>query len=127
MRSFEIVHNGAWLSVNTLRSAQKWQSKKLKEKWSPIVNNMLIEAGANKLTFENFTVTVRYRSRMDTDNVSSKFFCDGMTELGIIPDDNKSRFRGFFVMPDMSLKHNTYIFTVDEITEGTPKVYTFTI
>ncbi|MBF9237467.1 hypothetical protein I2I05_08655 [Hymenobacter sp. BT683] len=107
---YTITWTGAWLSWNTMLSKNRWQRAKLMEDWKPLYRKMFADAGMKPM--KNFTIVIRYWSRMDADNVYMKAFIDSLRAEHLVPNDDKRYFGGISCTPDPTLKHNTYVISV---------------
>lgn len=112
MYNFSVLYEGKWPSTNDLRNKHWRSNQALKETWRKKLGWLILEQRPRKL--KQFRIDVRYKSKLDPDNVTLKFFCDALKDSGVIIDDNKKYFRGFSITPDDSLSHNSYILTVSE-------------
>jgi hypothetical protein len=102
-----------WCSTNKLRSAQKWESQKLKERYDweyvPVIRKLKIATFKKRVA-----IRVLYNSRLDPDNVSGKFFIDALVKCKVITNDDKRYVSEWSVKHDKNLKHNTYIVILTE-------------
>ena len=103
------------LSSNSLKSGNWRVAGNLKKKFAKLYRPYILEADMKPMTM--FSVEVRYRSRLDVDNVtgSLKVFVDELRYLGIVPDDNPKHFPKFSVEYNKEFKTNTIEFTIIEL------------
>jgi hypothetical protein len=109
----EVVYKGKWTSTNDLRN-KHWRSNQgLKNKMRSTYKALILEQ--NPQPMKQFRVHVRFNSRIDTDNVTLKFFLDALKDAKVIVDDNKKFNRGLHIEPDETLEFNTYVVRVTEL------------
>lgn len=109
----EVVYKGKWTSVNDLRNKHWRANQGLKKQRRELFRGLILEQEPKPIN--KFKVHVRFNSKIDTDNVTLKFFLDALKDVGVIKDDNKKFNRGVNIEPDESLDFNTYIVRITEI------------
>lgn len=104
------------ISTNTLKRGGWRSSQGLCLKLKQIATILWLEAKPEKC--QEFEIEIRYRALIDPDNLGStvKVFLDSLAGLGVIPDDGRKYWKRYQVVPDMSLKHNTLIVTLIQLT-----------
>jgi hypothetical protein len=120
MKTEIVLEDHKWCSNNTIRSAQKWGSNKLKDKYHPVYTTLIKSLKIPKFDVK-VDITVYYNSRLDPDNVSGKFFVDALVSCGVIENDNKKFVGRWMVEPVLELKSDTYIVVIKEFKDGDEK------
>lgn len=115
-REFTVEYQGTWVSVNSLRNNNYKVNQGLKRKFRSIYAKLIKEKMPKEgMPFDRFSIHLRYNSRLDTDNPTTKFFVDALKDCGVIIDDNKKYFRQLNIQPDETLKFNTYVIDIKEV------------
>ncbi len=109
----EVVYKGKWTSTNDLRNKHWRANQGLKVQRRALFKGLILEQKPQPM--EKFKVHVRFNSKIDTDNVTLKFFLDALKDSGVIKDDNKKFNRGIIIEPDESLEFNTYVVRIIEV------------
>lgn len=114
-RRFTFSYSGPVVSNNATYAGMHWSKRKATtDKWHGIFGKLLVAAGVQPM--QRFTLSLRYNSRHDVDNLSllTKLAVDAMKGV-YIPDDTKKHYRGLCLTADESLPHNTFLFTLTEL------------
>lgn len=114
-REFTVHYNGTWVSTNTLRNNHYRVNEALKRKFRKVYGDLIRKSKCDGGVFKSFEVQIEYRSRLDPDNVSGKFFVDALKDQGVIIDDNKKYFKLWSIRPIEDLKHNDYVIKITEV------------
>lgn len=133
LKSFGAIKNihkitfvGTGVSLNKFYSQGHWSMRhKLKNEFGNTFKNLFSDYG--KLTWmQAYSILIFYNSRHDPDNVigMEKLFIDALKEerdqngkiikKGYIHDDSKKYCKGVFIVPDITLKTNTFEFILLE-------------
>lgn len=109
----EVTYKGKWTSTNDLRNKHWRTLQGVKNKMREKYRLLILEQSPRPM--KQFRVHVRFNSKIDTDNVTLKFFLDALKDAGVIEDDNKKFNRGTLIEPDETLEFNTYVVRVTEL------------
>lgn len=108
--TYTLQHVGKWISWNTLLSLNRWQRTKLLAEAKNDYKQLITKAKVKPLA--TFSISIRYWSRIDADNCCFKYFIDTLRAMKLVVNDDKRFFKGVECIPDVTLKHNTYIITL---------------
>ncbi|WP_192820164.1 hypothetical protein [Rufibacter sp. LB8] len=113
---YQITYSGKWLSINQAYNSNRFSRGKVKNDFKAIYKPLLLELGITS-QIQKYCLEVRYWSKLDSLNVSAglKIFEDSAVELGLIINDDKRFGKGITIIPDSTLKHNTYIVKIIEL------------
>ena len=114
MKEWTITYTGKWVSLNAYYQSRHWAVRnKLKNEWKEKFGWLLKEAGVQWM--DAFCVSVKFNSRLDTENVIGglKILVDTMKGV-YIEDDTKKYYKGVSIEPDETLDKNTYVITISE-------------
>lgn len=79
-------------SLNSWMIMKRQQANALKQKYKDYVAYVARKAGYAGMNISDCDVTIRYyfptNRRHDSDNYTPKFYMDGLTEAGVIVDDD---------------------------------------
>jgi hypothetical protein len=113
-KGHKITYSGKVFSLNQLYAGQHWAIRvALKKKWRATFTDLILaEMEGEKL--KTFTINVKYRTRLDADNMVGvvKVFVDSLAELGIIENDSPKYMKGIMITYDDSLPMNTTEFYI---------------
>ena len=115
MRVYEIVYEGAVMSLNDFFSQNNYKAGlSKKKKFKNIFKILMLEKGLKWMN--EFKLDVRYRSKHDCDNLSgiAKLFVDVMKGV-YVKDDNRNHYKSMSITYDEELKHNTFIFKITQL------------
>lgn len=110
---YKITYTGKITSTNKTYGANTWKVRSsAKNKFSKIFSILLLEARIKP--FNEFKVSIKYRSRHDVDNLSlfMKIFVDTLKGK-YVPDDSSKHFTGMSIDFDKNLPQNTVEFYID--------------
>jgi len=119
-KSYLIEYIGVGFSFNEIYAQSHWKKRSdAKTKYSFLFRR-LIDKCLKKDTINEFSLITFYNSRHDPDNVMAmcKIFIDcmkpkkesGITQSGIIIEDNKKYYKLTAIIPDTNLAMNTFQF-----------------
>lgn len=125
-RTWEITYKGPGISLNDFYSQGHWHKRVgIKNKYSAIFRDLIEKAGVEKL--DQYSLLCIYNSRHDPSNISGmiKLFEDTLAGnksrvkktfryTPLIGDDSKKYCKGIHIVPDLSLKINTFKFILTE-------------
>jgi len=80
-----------WLNLNNFRNWHYQISNKLKVKFKNEIKDKICHLKFEKKIALEFIIYYKFNRKADRSNVCSiveKFFCDALSEFGVIPDDN---------------------------------------
>lgn len=108
----QIEYNGKWLSLNEVYSKNRFLASKTKKEWKERFTLLFTEAGVTPFT--KFFISLKYWSRIDVDNTTAgnKVGIDTLREMGLVANDDKRFYRGLFIQPVPTMKHNSYSLTI---------------
>ena len=111
--TYTITFHGRWLSLNQVYSKNRYLATQVKNDWKTTFTRMFQEAQIKPFT--TFRLWVRYNSRMDADNLTggTKIAVDTLRAMALVPNDDKRFYKGISIEPDLALKHNTYVLTIE--------------
>lgn len=110
---YSILYKGPLVSSNKFYAGVHWtQRAKLKDDYALVFNDLLKKAKVKKFT--EFSLTMRFNSRHDVDNVvaTAKIFIDTLKGK-YVEDDTKAFFKKLSVLYDSTLEKNSAIFEID--------------
>lgn len=109
------AYMGKVVSNNKTYSGMHWAKRNaLTDHWHGVFRQLFVAAGLQPM--QKFSLSLRFNSRHDVDNLSllTKWCVDTM-KGPYIPDDTKKHYRGISVNADESLPHNCFVFTITEL------------
>ena len=102
------------ISLNQLYAGKHWTfRKKIKDEYAKIILQEL--EGYDHCRCEEFTIAIRYNSRLDVDNnvLVSKFVADTLVKHGWCADDSPRYYRKLSILFDPSLEKNVCMVRVE--------------
>lgn len=112
MKQTEIMYGGKIISTNDVKSDHWTKVRKYYKAVELELSELIRTAYIPKM--KRLHLSVRFRSRHDTDNVTPtiKIFVDQIVRMGKLPDDNNKRFDRLEIEYDPTLPHNTMVFLI---------------
>jgi hypothetical protein len=114
LKSYKFVYNGQGISLNAFYSSNHWSGRtKILKQYHPIFHK-LIEEQLPKENIKAYSLIIFYNSKHDPDNVigTGKVFVDVLRGnsggFKYIEDDTKEYCKFVGIVPDESLRHNTF-------------------
>lgn len=101
------------ISLNDWYSGKHWSNRnKIKDEWCMFFTQMIAKPYP---VIEKYTMELRYNSRLDPSNTMPmlKILEDTLQKLGILKNDNKNFCKGLNLIPDESMKTNSYSITLN--------------
>jgi len=108
---------GKGLSLNEWYESKHWtQRNKIAEEWHMFFKKFLIQPYPR---FDKYEIILTFNSRLDASNVITKIKLleDLLQKEKIIENDNNKYCRGLHIIPDLTMKKNSYCIIVKNITE----------
>jgi len=105
------------ISLNDWYSSKHWTHRnKIKDEWCMFFTEMIPKPYP---TINKYTLELRYNSRLDPSNTipMPKILEDTLQKLGILKNDNKKFCKGLSLIPDETMKKNSYSITLTNISQ----------